>query len=366
MDKVFQLSTGVDNVGLNQVATHDLRKGPFYHSVEYIITVTKIALTAGFTSPTLAQVIGLVELSVNTQTRRSCLAVELDTIQTAYGAEFGVVATDNLLNDLFSTTPNYATYGVASGAGYDYVNTSGGTQVVNGLNVPNLNTLRITTFKFTVYFSEPWRSSYTAKRIFGLPTSWPGGQTIDTQIRLSLLASAGINTPVIRATEFIDFTKGPHAKSLPTGGPDTTSAAILPMINIWTVGKNYSGTTLAVTTWGNVSGKLQQVSIFGQAGDYVQKLKLLADNTIKRDFTKVENDGLNQMFDWNRPIPTLTAPYDNANVTHLALDVSDDPTDWLAFSSYNSVELDLQLSQAAAANKNLRLICFAYDTLILP
>lgn len=339
MEKILQPSTGIDNVGVGNQWTHNLRKGPFYHHVTYIGTLTKTAATAGFTSPTLADFIGLLEVRVNTEARRVIQAMELDTIQQAWGSVYAAVATDGIANDLITAAQDV----VAGG-----------------------NTTRTTTFQFTIYFTEPWRNSYVAQRFFGLPTLWPSGQTVDIQVAAKTPANALITNIVIRAEEFVDFAKGPHLKTLANGQPDTTSPAILPMVNFWRLNKNYSGTDFSITDWGSVAGKLQQVSIFGQANDFLTKFKLLGDNIVKRDTTKARNDQLNVTYEFDYPIPTLTAPYDKANVTHIALDVSDDVTDWFQFDQYKNVELALTLNQAAAANKVLYAIVQAYDVIQLP
>jgi hypothetical protein len=367
MDKIVQPSTGVNNVGLGQVATHNLRKGPRYHHVTYVVTVAKIAVTAGFTSPKLQDILDVVETRVASQAKRSCKAIELDTMQQAWGGvEYGYTAIDNIQNDLI--TPFAGDGATAQGAGFDYKNTSGVTQVVNGVNVPNNSTMRLTTFLFTVYFAEPWRLTYTSRLFFAIPTSWATGKTIAIQNALTLLNPGNLYNPVVRAEELIDMAQGPFAKTLANGQPDLTSGEVFPMVNFWPINKNYGATqfTIGAADWGNVSGKLQQISLFGQVGDTLQKFKLLADNTPKRDTTKTANDGLNQKYEWDAPIPTLTAPYDNTNVTHIALDFSDDVTDWLNFDAYNDVELQLTLTAANAANKSMRAIVQAYDIVTVP
>ena len=353
MEKILQPSTGVNNVGMGLTATHNLRKGPFYHHVTYFLTVYKTAATAGFTSATLKDALGLCEVRVNTTTRRAFLAMELEAIQQSYGANFATVATDNILND-----------GVTAQA--DIVNATGVDMNGPGGVIHDGQTQRPTTFEFTIYFSEPSRDSYTARRFFGLPTSWKTGKTVDIQIALSIPNTAGITMPVITSEEFIEFTFGPHLKSLADGTPDTTTPEVLPFVHFWRLNRDYAANQFSITDWGNVSGKLQQVSLFGQDGDSVTKLVMKADNVTKRDSTKNRMDRLARRYDWNQPSPTLVAPYDSANVTHLALDVSDDVTDWLAFNAYKNVELAITLAQAAAANKAMIAIVQAYDIYQLP
>lgn len=343
MEKILQPSTGVDNVNVGQVATHNLRKGPFYHHLTYIVTVQKTAATAGFTSAVLSDALAQIEVRVNTEAKRTFLAQELDTIQQAWSPNYGAIALDGIGNDLITAVPD-----VVVGA----------------------NTTRTTTVLFTIYFSEASRKSYVAQRFFGLPTLWKNadGSTYATaDIQIALKIPAGVVTnPTIRCEEFIDFASGPRLKVLANGTPDYTSAAVLPMVNFWRINKNYSATEFSITDWGNVKGKLQQITLFGQAADYLTKFKLKADNVVKRDTTKVSNDQLNLKYEWDFPIPTLTAPYDKANVTHIALDTSDDITDWLDFNAYNSIELALVLNQAAAANKAVYAIVQAYDLINLP
>ena len=353
MEKILQPSTGVQNVAIGQQATHNLRKGPFYHHVTYFVTVWKTALTAGFTSATLQDALAAIEVRVNTTARRSFLAIELEAIQGAYGTNFLTTASDNLLND-----------GITAQA--DTVNATGANINGPGGVIPPASTQRPTTFEFTIYFSEPSRNSYTARRFFGLPTSWKTGKTVDIQIALSVPANAGISNPIITAEEFIEFTTGPHLKSLANGQPDTTSPEVLPFVHFWRIPANYAANVFSITDWGNVAGQLQQISVFGQNNDFLQSFKLKADNVTKRDTTKGRNDRLCERYDWNAPVPTLPAPYNQPNVTHIALDVSDDVTDWLNFNAYKNVELAFQLSQAAAANKAVVAIVQAYDLYQLP
>ena len=263
MEKVLQPSSTVENVGIGQVATHNLRKGPFYHHVTYYVTVWKTAATAGFTSATLADALDLIEVRINTQARRTIKATELDTIQTAWGAIYGTVATDYLLNDAITI----------DNGGADRANATGNPIQGPGGTIPNTFTQRPTTFEFTIYFSEAWRKSYSAERFFGLPTSWPNGKTVDVQIALKVPspAVAGlISVPQIRAEEFIDFATGPHQKALANGKPDTSTPAVLPFVHFWRINKNYSATQFSITDWGNTSGKMQQITLFGQTGDTLQ------------------------------------------------------------------------------------------------
>jgi len=355
MEKILQPSSGVDNVGLGQTATHNFRKGPSYHHMTYIVTIGKTALTAGFTSPTLSDALGALEVRINTETKRSLKAIELDTIQQAWSPNFAVIQLDGIGNDLITAIPDVVTTGSTASDGY----APSGTIPIN-------STRRVSTFLFTIYFAEAFRTSYVAQRFFALPTLWPNGKTVDVQVALNVPNNAGIAAPTIRAEEFIDFTKGPHQKTLANGAPDTASPAVLPMVNFWAINKNYSATDFSITDWGNVRGKLQQISLFGQAADYLTKYKLKADNVPKRDTTKVSNDQLNQKYEWDFPIPNITAPYDKANVTHIALDTSDDVTDWLNFDNYGSIELAMTLNQVAATNKVVRAIVQAYDVYILP
>ena len=352
MEKVLQPSSTVENVGIGQVATHNLRKGPFYHHLTYYVTVWKTAATAGFTSATLADALDTLEVRINTQARRTIKAIELDTIQTAWGGIFATVATDYLLNDAITIDNGGADRVNGNALGGANINGPGGV-------IPPQSTQRPTTFEFTIYFGEPWRKSYSAERFFGLPTSWATGKTVDVQVALKVPTPGYTSVPQIRCEEFIDFATGPHLKALANGKPDTTTQEVLPFVHYWRINKNYSATQFSITDWGNTSGKLQQISLFAQVGDALQKYTVKGDGTTKRDTTKFGNDNLNYRYDWGVGVY-------NANVTHIAGDVSDDVVDWFQFNLYRNFELALTLSQAAAGNKNIVAIVQAYDVITLP
>lgn len=338
MEKILQASTGVVNVGIGQQCTHNLRKGPFYHHLTYYVTITKTAATTGFTSATLADAIGAIEVRVNTEAKRSFLAIELEAIQQAWGAIYATKQYDQLGNDMLTTIADTI---------------SGG------------NTTRTTTFEFNIYFCEPWRDSYTARRFFGLPTAWADGKTVDIQIAIKTPTTGYTSNPVIRCDEFLEFTLGPTA--VPKGAAAGSKPVdVLPMVNFWRINQNYSASQLQINQWGSTKGQLQQISIFGQANDYLQTYVLKCDNVPKRQTTKIGNDNLSNRYDWQASNNTLATPYDPLNVTHIAADVADDPMDWINYDAYKSVELDLTLSQAAAANKNLVLIVQAYALYVIP
>ncbi len=320
MFKVNQQSSPVTNVVLGQYAIHRFNPGPRYHQTRYIITVTKTAASAGFTSATLGDAIGMTLFKVNTKTVRETMATELDAVQTGWGPNFAYVQYDGLANDLITAVADV----VAGG-----------------------NTARTTTFILTYHFAEPWRDSYRARQAYALPTSWSNGKTIQAECWL-FVANPGYTTnPVIRAEETIDTVTGAYSKKLASGQPDTTSPIILPMQHWFRQVEVYTGTKLVVRDW-PFTGIWSQMSIFSPAGsnDYINTFTLKADGVTKTDVTKDTNDRTNVDYGWNPAgISTLRMDW--------AADFDDDPTSGFPFNAYNTVELTLLLANAAAANKNL-------------
>ena len=328
MFKINQQSSPVTNVIQGQSAIHRLNAGPRYHQVRYIITATKTAATAGFTSAKLADVIGVVLTKVNTKTVREALASQIDKIQTDFSASCAAKVIDNLSNDLQTAAPDLV------GA-----NSIGGALT---------NTSRTSTIIFTVHFAEPWRDSYKARQAFALPTSWSNGKTISVENWLAVLATAGISGVVIRAEEMVDTMQGVYAKKLASGAYDTTSAIILPMTHWFQQPEIYTSTKLQIRDW-PFTGVLQQFSIFsGAAGDNVLHLTLKADGVSKVDQDAATLDDTVKDYGWN--YGNLTAA-----VKHLAADFDDDPTSAFPFNAYNTVELTILLAQATA-NSNLVII----------
>ena len=331
MFKTIQQSSPVTNVIQGQNAIHRLNPGPRYHQIRYIITVAKTALTAGFASATLSDAIGVVLTKINTKAVREALASQIDKIQTDWSSNLAVRQYDGIGNDLVTAVA-------------DVVNATGG--VVNG--VPANSTVRTSTFVFTLHFAEPARDSYRARQAFALPTSWSNGKTINVEVWLAVLATAGISNVVIRAEEVIDTVQGSYAKKLANGQPDTTSPITLPFVHWFRQPEIYTSTKLQVRDW-PFTGILQQQTIFCAAnGDNVNLVTVKADGTVKLDAVKKTLDSQNVDYGWNPA--SITAP-----VTHIAADFDDDPTSAFPFDAYKVVELTVVLAQATA-NSSLEIV----------
>ena len=136
MFKKFKPSSPVKNVVLGQVATHDLDVGKNYKALQYVVTVTKTAATAGFASASLADALGLIVLKVGTVAKRQATASQIDAIQTRWKANLAAKAYDGVGNDLVTAVA--ATF-ARGNLGYSYLlsvpkalNVDGGVWTNNG------------------------------------------------------------------------------------------------------------------------------------------------------------------------------------------------------------------------------------------
>lgn len=328
MFKINQQSAPVTNVIPGQNAIHRLNPGPRYHQIRYIITASLTALTAAAAYPTLAQVIGVIQMKVNTKTVREALASEIDKIQTDYSANCAVKYVNDVANDLI---------------------TAAAPSVANGY------TTKTTTMIFTFHFAEPWRDSYKDRQAFALPTAWSNGKTVNVENWLNVLAApgvpgatAGTSGIVMRAEETIDTILGSYSRKLANGQPDISSPITLPMTHWYRQPEIYTSTKLQIRDW-PFTGVLQQLSVFSAAnGDNVAHVLLKGDGVVKIDQDAPTIDDVNEDYGWN--YGNFTAP-----VKHVAMDFDDDPTSAFPFNAYNTVELTLTLAQATA-NSSLEII----------
>lgn len=314
MFKKFKPSSPVKNVVLGQVATHDLDVGKNYKAVQYILTVTKTAATAGFASATLADALGLVVVKVGTVAKRQATATQIDAIQTRWKANLAASAYDGLGNDLVTAVADV----VAGG-----------------------NTTRTTTFVFTVNFAEPARDTFAVRNFFSWPTLWSSGRKVQISVDLSIPANAGIATPVVRANECFDYTLGPV---------NSAGADVMPVTHWFLDPQGYASQNFLLRDW-PFQGIIQQLTVFSPPGsaDYVGTFELAGDDDIKVKGAKAEVDNLYDGYDFNHA-GIQPGMFD------LAFDFTDDPSDALDMTQFKTFQLALTLTAAAAGNKTLNIV----------
>ena len=315
MLKIYQPSSPVLNVVAGQNATLDLNAGPRYHKIDLIATVTKTAATSGFASATVADALALLNVKVNTISKRQHLATELDYINTRWAAGLGVKVYDNIANDLVTAVAD---------------TTSGS------------NTIRTTTFVLPVLLAEPFRDTYAARDSFAWPTQWKSGKTVNLQIEIGIPNNSGISAPVVRAMELIDF----------AFGSNVNGADIMPITHWFRQPETYSGTALAIRKW-PFSGIVQQITAFCASGDDVATFEVKGDNVTKFKGSKAALDLLNNHYGWN-------TGGTNADRLDLGFDFSDNAADSIDMTQFGVFELDLTLTQAVNSNKVITLLSQVY------
>ena len=346
MLKINQPSAPVINVTAGQNATLDLNPGPRYHAVLLIATVTKTSPTAdAVISPTLGDVLGLINIKVNTVAKRQHTAVELDAVQTRWSSYLAATKFDGLSNDLITAVADTTATNNSVGC-----------------------TTRTTTWVLVVNFAEPSRESYTARQAFAWPTSWANGQRAkiqfeigvpnNTNITLATMATgkAFFTNPVIRAEEVIDYVTGPV---------DSTGKAIMPITHWFRQPESYGGTNPVIRKF-PFTGILQQSTIFSPAStDYVTGYEIKLNNSPQAKGTLASRGVLNGDYAWNNTAQMSVAT--NGTVTastqfDLAFDFDDDasPTNSLPVGGNDILEYNLTLAAASATNKTLTILSQVY------
>jgi hypothetical protein len=317
MFKKFKPSSPVKNVVLGQVATHDLDVGKNYKAVQYVVSVNKTAATAGFTSATLADALGLVNIKVGTVSKRQATATQIDSIQKRWAANLAYKAYDGVGNDLITAVADV----VAGG-----------------------NTTRTTTFVFTINLAEPARDNFATRNLFSWPTLWASGRKVQITVELTVPSNAGIDTPVMRANECFDYQLG-----LTANGKD-----IMPITHWYLDPQGYAGLNFLLRDW-PYQGILQQLTIFSPDGsaDYVGSFELSGDDDIKAKGAKAEVDKLYDDYGFN-------SAGIQPGMFDLAFDFTDDPSDALDMTQFKTFQLSLVLTAAAAGNKTLNIVSQVY------
>jgi hypothetical protein len=317
MFKKFKPSSPVKNVVLGQVATHDLDVGKNYKALQYVVTVTKTAATAGFASASLSDALGLVVLKVGTVAKRQATAAQIDAIQTRWKANLAAKAYDGVGNDLVTAVADV----VAGG-----------------------NTTRTTTFVFTVNLAEPARDNFATRNLFSWPTLWASGRKVQITAELSVPANAGIANPIIRANECFDYTLGPVVN-----GQD-----VMPITHWYLDPQGYAGLNFLLRDW-PFQGIVQQVTVFSPDGsaDYVGTFELSGDDDIKFKGAKAEVDKLYDDYGFNDAGI-------QAGMFDLVFDFTDDPSDALDMTKFKTFQMALTLTAAAAGNKTLNIVSQVY------
>ena len=361
MLKTFRDAPPVKNVVAGQNCTLDLDIGWRYHAIRLIATVSNTQNAV--TEPTLDQAIGQITVLVNGDPKRTHIASYLNAVQTKWKA--GLAAT------LYSKTANDLVTAVAD--------------VVNGGN-----TTRTSTWVLDIWFAEPSRDSYQARQAFAWPTQWNNGAvgnykanyTAQIQIQVAVPNQAALTSPAIRAEMMVDNMAGALVAAAGTRasgqiGTDVLAAAgitapavgspIMPVTHWYQFPEDYSSTAIVIRDWPFSGGTIQQMDLFCQSGDDVAAFTVLTDNTIKRKTTKASNDQENVGWGWNSAYGAGTAGinYVAADLLSLAFDFDDDPGSALSTAAFNTLELDLTLTQAAAGNKSIVFLAQVYRNALL-
>jgi len=314
MPKIIQPSSPVVNVVAGQTATLDLNPGPRYHAVQLVATCRKTGTTP---QPALSDVLGLINVKVNTVSRRQHLASELDGIQTRWGSDLAVAKYDQIGNDLISTVAD-------SGSGS--------------------TATRTTTFVFTVWFAEPFRDQYAARDAYAWPTLWKSGRRISLQMEIGVPNNAGIDNIVIRANEVLDYNLGPV---------DSKGNDIMPITHWFRQPETYGGTAVTIRKW-PFNGIIYQMSILNNSPDFVDTLEIKGDGVTKFKAQKRAIDTLSTGYNFN-PSGVGASQFD------LAFDFTDNPQDGLDMTAFNALEANLTLDAATASNKTLIFLTQVYQ-----
>lgn len=356
MLKIFRDAPPVVNVVAGQNATIDLDVGWRYHAIRLIATVTKTAATANpVVEPLLSEALGLIVANVNSDPKRTHLATELNAIQTRWAGKLAAKLYSKTASDLITTVNDV----VAGG-----------------------NTARTSTWVIDVWFSEPSRDSYTARQAFAWPTSWnnaaignyPANYTANIQLQIGVPSDASLTNQAIRAEMMVDTIQGPVvdanlATILTRAGINVppVGTPIMPVTHWYRFPEDYSSTAIAIRKWPFTGGSVQELDLFSPAGDDVAKYQILTDNAIKRTTTKSSNDQENISWGWSENYGAGTAGinYLAADMINIAFDFDDDPGSALSTATFGTLELDLTLTQAAAANKAITFLAQVYRNALL-
>lgn len=351
-------------------ATCDFDVGWNYYVLRLVSTVSTTKAGAAV-EPLLSDAVGQIVLNVNKDPKRTMLAYELNSIHRAWA--------DNLSATLYSQTGNDLQTAVADTGAGPFTRTS--------------------TWVIDIFLAEPTRDSYTARKSFSWPTRWgnsavggfPANYTCNIQAAVgvpqaSTQAGVTLSNPAMRFEAMYDAKLGPIVGAVGGTAPGVIGSDILAAIGIpagagtsspvgapimpitqfyrWSVPYGSVAVQVRGTDWPFNKGSLQQLSLFMPTDqpDYIQGVQLLLDTAFKVKTNKASIEKMNRAWGWSELYGAGTAgnDYVAASALHLALDFSDDPSDSLTSVSYTTLELDLTLSQAASANKQIIAIAQFY------
>lgn len=357
MVKIFRDGPPVLNVVAGQNATLDLDVGPRYHAVRLIATASFTQAGAA-ADPDLDDVLGTIVVNVNGDPKRTHTASQLNAILTKWNARLAATLYSKTANDLVTAVAD-------TNAGGNYTRTS--------------------TWVLDIWFAEPTRDSYAARAALAWPTSWnnqavgnyPANYTCDIQVQIGVPNIANVTDPAIRAEILTDKVQGAIVGAPGTSGPgvigsDVLAAAgivappvgapVMPITYWYNFPEDYSSTAVVIRKWPFVGGTVQELDLFCQSGDDVASFTVLLDGSINRKTTKASNDELNEGYGWNNGYGNGTAGinYPAADLLSMAFDFDDDPGSALSTATFGTLELDLTLTDAAAANKSIQFVAQVY------
>ncbi len=153
---------------------------------------------------------------------------------------------------------------------------------------------------------------------------------------------------------------------IPAQAPGTP---MMPVSHWYNFAKTYGGTAVQLrgTEWPFNSGSLQQLSMFCQSGDDITNVVVYLDTAVRLKTTKNSINQMNEAWGWNSGYGAGTAGIDYvfADVLHMAFDFDDDPSSAVSTATFNTLELDLTLNQAVAANKSINMAAQFYRNALL-
>lgn len=287
-----------------ETATLDLVTGPRYQKIMFEGTVTPDAGSIA----TVADIIGLIKVTINGKTQRQFTVDELNALNTLNGYEFDVEPS-NL--------------------------TDPGTAAANGDRM---------LFRVNILFGEPFRKSYFADKMMAWPTAWPGGVNLGTfQVEVEVPEVAGYTGHSISAYAEIDSTLGAVNEQ---GTPVFNISKWWRQTIVYTAAGELYITTLPKR------GLYQAMHFFSQVGDDITHIKIVRDGTVILDVPKSVNDN-------NLRVNGITATL-IAGRLDIIFDRDDLPESALPMDGVAEFQVILTLGNAAATNKAITLITENY------
>ncbi len=212
----------------------------------------------------------------------------------------------------------------------------------------------------TVWFSEVWRSTWTARDQFSWVTQWYNPTTkkiVGSLGQFSLEVTGSNNAVNVDYTQPYSCTIFTEADGKP-GGVDAQGNPVNLIMKWYQIPVNYAAAGLQPQIPLNKTGYISELIFFCQAGDFVSQIYLKVNGAIKRNLiTKTSNDvyllgrGFNSAYLWRDRFD-------------LVLDATDKPQDMLNMvpngTPVSDFTLQPTLAAAAAGTKTFTILAGYY------